>query len=130
MASDEVEDGMGFSGLVPTAAERRQEVYEQTRRKIAQAREQQLAEAQVELARLREVVSVYRSDAERDHSLIESLRAENEIKDATLTLIASFAGKCLFSNTRGPDGDQAYREGSHAAWEQAADLASRALTNG
>lgn len=49
---------------------------------------------------------------------------------AVLALIASFGGKCLFSYTRGPDGDQAYREGSHAAWEQAANISRAAISSG
>jgi hypothetical protein len=56
--------------------------------------------------------------------------ARAERAEAALTLIAGFGGKCLFSNTRGSDGDQAYREGSHAAWEDAAHIANTALING
>lgn len=35
MSRDEVEDGMGFAGLAPTAEERRNDAYEDARRKIA-----------------------------------------------------------------------------------------------
>lgn len=41
----EAEDGMGFSGLAPTAEERRNEAYEETRQKVARTREAQLAKA-------------------------------------------------------------------------------------
>lgn len=48
MSRHEIEDGMGFSGLAPTAAERAQDAYEDTRRKVAAAREKRLAELVVE----------------------------------------------------------------------------------
>ena len=70
------------------------------------------------------------NDGGRVNDLVCEQRAEIERMRAALTLLAGFGCKCLFSNTRGSDGDKAYREGSHAAWEQAADIANSALTNG
>lgn len=62
----EVEDGMGFSGLAPTAEERRQDAYEDTRRKIARTREQQLAKA---VAALREIEEMAADRADVDDGI-------------------------------------------------------------
>lgn len=72
----EVEDGMGFSGLAPTAEERRHDAYEDTRRKIARAREQQLAGA---VAALREIELMPVSMVNDSESLRHSIRLMQQI---------------------------------------------------
>ena len=49
----EVEDGMGFPGLVSSPREREEETYRETARKIAAAREKRLMESLQHVARLR-----------------------------------------------------------------------------
>lgn len=57
----EIEDGMGFSGLVPTRAEEDANTYERTRRLVTQAREKRLAELVAENAALRAQVERQRA---------------------------------------------------------------------
>lgn len=85
--SREVEDGMGFSGLAPTAEERRQDAYEDTRRKVARARENALATAVAQVGHLRAVLTL------AEHSLMDATGGDEygEYDDVLKTIRAALA---------------------------------------
>ncbi len=61
MSRHEIEDGMGFSGLAPTPQERAEDVYRQTRDRIAHVREAQLKKKSEQVALLRAALGEIRT---------------------------------------------------------------------
>lgn len=82
---DEVEDGMGFSGLAPSPQERAAETYEQTHNKVAAAREATIKKQAAEIGRL----CADNVDLELDRNRLRAERDELSEANAGLAFLSA-----------------------------------------